>query len=364
MKPLTILTRTLAFGIGVLGTLLLLEGALRVLPVFGGLYAADPRPDWPLHTLIPNSRYTFSSGWNLQNVHEGRINNYGYLSPMDYRPGSGGIAVIGDSYIESVMNDYEDTLQGELAKQLGAPRPVMNFGTAGAELPHYLGAAEFVAREFQPEWAVFLITAGDFTRGFQADPGYFYWKPENDPPIGFRPEPHRSSLAKFVRSLALVRYLRGNLSFQPGNMLVWRRRVEPPRQECEPGVLSKEDEALLAGFVDHLPRALRLAPERVVLVFDSDRKSIYAGRSHEEALRCAPRASLANERLEELARARGMHVIDSYPVFQEYFRRHGRPVDRAPFDAHWNPTAHRLMAREVARIIGPAPARLGQADTG
>jgi hypothetical protein len=353
MKPLAIITRTLAFGIGVAGTLLLLELLLRVMPVFGGLFAADPRPDWPIHSLVPNGRYTYSSGWNLQNVQEGRINNYGYLSPTDYRPGSGGIAVFGDSYIESVMNDYDDTLQGELARQLGSPRTVMNFGTAGAELPHYLGAAEFVAREFEPEWAVFLITAGDFTRGFKADPGYFYWSPDQQPPIAFKPEPHRSALTKFVRSLALVRYLRGNLSFQPGNMLVWRRTVEPPRQVCEPGVLSKQDEALLASFVEHLPRALDLAPERVVLVFDADRKAIYAGRSQQEALRCAPRATLANERLKELARARGMRVVDSYPVFQEYFRRHGLPVDRAPFDAHWNPTAHRLMAREVARIIEP-----------
>jgi hypothetical protein len=353
MKLTSFITRTVAFGLGIAGMLLVLEGVLRVLPVFGGLFAADPRPDWPIHSLIPNGRYTYSSGWNLDNVQGGRINNYGYLSPEDYRPGSGGIAVFGDSYIESVMNAYPDTLQGALAKHLRTPRTIMNFGTAGAELPHYLGAADFVAREFKPEWAVFLITAGDFTRGFKADAGYFYWKADRDPPIAFKPEPHRSRLTKFVRSLALVRYMRGNLSFQAENMIQWRRNVEPPRQDCKPEDLSNEDDELLTAFVEHLPRALRLAPERVVLVFDSDRKSIYAGRSQEESLRCAPRATLANERLKNLARARGMHVIDSYPVFQEYFRRHGLPVDRGPFDAHWNPAAHGLMAREVARIIEP-----------
>jgi hypothetical protein len=147
--------------------------------------------------------------------------------------------------------------------------------------------------------------------------------------------------------------MRGNLSFQAENMVQWRRNVEPPRQDCKPEVLSNDDDKLLTAFVEHLPRALRLAPQRVVLVFDSDRKSIYAGRSQEESLRCAPRATLANERLKDLARARGIHVIDSYPVFQEYFRRHGLPVDRGPFDAHWNPAAHGLMAREVARIIEP-----------
>lgn len=353
MKIVPLLTRTIAFGLGIAGTLVVLEGALRLAPVFGGLYAADPRPDWPIHTLIPNGEYTYSSGWNFANVHRGRVNNYGYLSPHDYQPGVGGIAVFGDSYIESVMNGYDDTLQGVLARKLRTPRPVLNFGTAGAELPHYLGSASYVAREFRPEWAVFLITAGDFTRGFNADPGYFYWDASRDPPIAFKPEPHRSGLTKFVRSLALVRYLRGNLSFQAGNMVKWRRSVEAGPPRCEREVLSKDDETLLAGFTRHLPAALELPPQRVILVFDSDRRAIYAGASQAESLHCAPRATLANERLKALAREQGMHVIDSYPVFQAHFERQGKPVDRAPFDAHWNPSAHALMAEEVARVIEP-----------
>ena len=48
-----------------------------------------------------------------------------------------------------------------------------------------------------------------------------------------------------------------------------------------------------------------------------------------------------------------MHVIDTYPVFRDYYVKTGRPLDRSPLDAHWNPAAHRLVAREVARIIEP-----------
>jgi hypothetical protein len=46
-----------------------------------------------------------------------------------------------------------------------------------------------------------------------------------------------------------------------------------------------------------------------------------------------------------------MRVIDSYPVFHRHFEQAQGPLDRSPVDAHWNGTAHRLMAREVARII-------------
>jgi hypothetical protein len=353
MKPLTLLTRTAAFAGGILGTLLVLELGLRLLPVIDGAFAADPRPSWPIHTLIPDSHYTHSSGWNFQNRHHGRINNYGYVSPFDYHPASGGVAVFGDSYIEGLMNDYHDTLQGALGELLHAPRKVMNFGMSGADLPHYLGTAELVAHEFKPDWAVFLITQGDFTGGFSAQPGYYVWNRKREPPIELRPELNRSELMKFGRSLALVRYLRGNLSMQPSRMLQWRRGVDksPPCKSAPPP--SRQDEALMSSFLDELPRQLALPPERIVLVFDADRKAIYDGKSEAEALRCASPAMLANVHLEEQARLRGIHVIDTYPVFRDFYVKYGRPLDRSPLDAHWNPAAHRLVAREVARIIEP-----------
>src|SRR5688572_22883205 len=128
MAPTRLFTRTLAFAAGIGGALLLLEGTLRLLPVLNGTYAADPRASWPVHTMIPNTQYTYSTGWNLQNIHRGRINNYGYVAPFDYSPAKGAIAVFGDSYIEAQMNDYGDTLQGSLNDYLKKPRTVLNFG--------------------------------------------------------------------------------------------------------------------------------------------------------------------------------------------------------------------------------------------
>ena len=106
MKPVHFITRTTAFFVGIGVMLLVIEGVIRLLPVIDGTYAADPRASWPVHTMIPDSQYTYSSGWNLQNVHRGRINNYGYASPHDYVPGRGDVAVFGDSYIESLMNEH------------------------------------------------------------------------------------------------------------------------------------------------------------------------------------------------------------------------------------------------------------------
>jgi hypothetical protein len=356
MTPLQFITRTLAFGAGIGVALLLLEGGLRLLPVFGGTYAADPRASWPVHTMIPDTGYTYSTGWNLQNIHRGRINNYGYVAPFDYvreEGGAGTVAVFGDSYIEALMNDFGDTLQGALNDYLETPRTVLNFGSAGAEMPDYLGTAPLVRRDFSPQWAVIVITLGDFTRGFSAGPGYFKWQPGQSPPVKLVPEIHRSSLSKWLRTLALIRYARGNLSMQPDQLIRLRRGadVASAAAPCHNEVLSKADEELLTQFAHELPVALGLPPDRVIFVFDSDRKAIYAGKTRDEARRCLARAALANERLQELAGRSGIHVIDSYDVFKRHFDGGHGPLDRSPLDAHWNAAAHRLMAREVAGII-------------
>jgi hypothetical protein len=356
MMPVKFVTRTLAFLAGIGGTLLLLEGLLRVLPVLDGTFAADPRASWPAHTMIPNSQFTYSTGWNLQNIHRGRINNYGYVAPFDYErtpAGAGPVAVFGDSYVEAMMNNYADTLQGSLNDYLKTPRKVLNFGMAGSEMPDYLGVAPLVRRDFSPQWAVFVITMGDFTHGFSAGPGYFRWQPKLSPPIELIPEIHRSNASKWMRTLGVIRYVRGNLSLQADQLIRLRRGADAAQAAgpCHAEVLSKEDEALLAAYARALPAALALPPDHVILVFDADRKAIYAGKTREEARKCQARPAQANDRLQAIAAQAGMHVIDSYPVFQRYFEEHRGPLDRSPLDAHWNAAAHRLMAREVARVI-------------
>ena len=359
MTPRAFLSRTVAFLAGIAGALLLLEGLLRLLPVIEGTYAAEPRASWPVHTMIPNSRYTYSKEWNLQNVHRGRINNFGYPAPFDYpsdRAGhaGGGVAVFGDSYIEALMNEYPDTLQGSLNDYLQTPQTVLHFGVAGAEMPDYLGVAPLVRDQFAPRWAVIVITAGDFTNGFRASPGYFEWDAKKSPPIRLVPEIHRSARARFLRTVALIRYVRGNLSIRPDEIIQLRRGAESVAAaggKCRPEVLSSADEALLESYARALPAALGLPPGRIILVFDSDRRSLAAGAHAPKPARCPQRAVIANDRLREIATREGMRVIDSYPVFQRHVAAGLGPVDRSPSDAHWNAAAHRLMAREVARII-------------
>ena len=100
--------------------------------------------------------------------------------------------MFGDSYIEAQMNDYGDTLPGALNDYLKTRREVLNFGMAGAEMPDYLGIAPLVRRDSRREWAVFVITAGDFTRGFLPRRAISNGSLANRRPIRLVPEIHRS----------------------------------------------------------------------------------------------------------------------------------------------------------------------------
>src|SRR6266540_2520283 len=122
MKIRGLVSRVISFVGGAAAALLLVELVLRLMPVLNGIYAADPSARWPTRTLIPNSDYTYSIGWNASNIHHGHINNLGYVAPFDYREGAGGVVVIGDSYVESMMNDYAETLQGQLGRDLRSPQ--------------------------------------------------------------------------------------------------------------------------------------------------------------------------------------------------------------------------------------------------
>jgi hypothetical protein len=176
-------------------TVLALEGVLRLLPIQDGLFAGDPSADWQVHHLIANQHFTFSDAWDLRNVHRGVTNNMGYVAPFDYVPGAKGVVVVGDSFIESVMNRYEDTLQGQLASTLRAAPTVLSFGTAGASLPDYIGLGPMVASRFRPRWVVILVVGGDFVEGFAPGPGFFRWSTDQTPPVRLIPQPTPGAIA-------------------------------------------------------------------------------------------------------------------------------------------------------------------------
>ena len=206
-----------------------------------------------------------------------------------------------------------------------------------------------------------VITLGDFTRGFTAAPGYFEWAPDRSPPIRLVPEIHRSALSKWLRTvgvdpLSARQSLDAACRAHQAATRQRRRGRQPAR--AVPEVLSNEDESLLEAFAHELPPAAGLAAgarDPGLRFGPQGHLCRPIGRTARKDVRSA--ATLANDRLKELAAQSGLHVIDSDPVFRRHFAAGLGPVDRSPIDAHWNPAAHRLMAQEVRVVDRSIPAQ-------
>jgi hypothetical protein len=340
----------LGIALGLVCAVALCEGALWVLPTQDGIFAADPSTVWPVHHLVPNSSFTYSAGWNFRHVVHGHINNFGYVAPFDYQPGEGAVVVVGDSYIESAMNPYEETLQANIQRAVGPGLAVLNFGVSGAELPDYLGVGALIGRTFKPAWVVIVLTEGDYRGGFPKRPGYFRWTDRPPDLQVLTPEASRGTLTKIVRRVGLVRYVRGNLRMSWRGLFKSDRFGDNDAPACVPATLTSEDKARIDAYSAALSGAYNIAPTNIVLVFDSEtrRKAMYTGTPAEA---CATADSLALARLAANAARDGMRIVDLSPIFERHYRATGIHVDGWPSDDHWNGIGHRLAADAVLHAM-------------
>ena len=328
-----------------------LEAMLRLLPAGSNLHRENPQRPLSSARLVRNLDYTFSMGWDLRYVVRGRTNSMGFISPHEYRRDQPAIALIGDSFAEGEMLSYEDSLVGHLDALADGGLRTFNFGLSGASLPHYLGIAREMGPEFRFTGAVVIVGPGDYSEGFEDKEGQYRWaKRGSSDDIALVPAEQRSRLKQIARSSALARYLRGNLKFSPSALF-----EHGGAAGCHPVQLGETDRRRLARYVDALPTALNLAPERIVMVFNGNTRDVYArvDKPHtgEAPAPCPTLDSLALEELHRLAGQRGMQIIDAVPLLAQHYREHRRPLDFRPVDPHWNGLATSVIAGEIARRL-------------
>jgi hypothetical protein len=343
-----VLLRLLGAAAAVFALVVAAELVLRALPIAQGVHYRDPAPGAVSARMEANRDYVWSIGWDLRNVVRGRSNSLGFLSPREYAADRPAIALFGDSFAEAQMLEYRESLAGQLEARFDGRLQVFNFGLSGASLPHYLGMARELGSSFQFESAVIVVTPGDFEEGFQEQPGYYRWS--NEDLVKLIPAVGADPVRQQLRKLALMRYVRANLKFSPSHLL------EIPGQPaaCVPLKLDAARQERLARYVDELPKALRLPPEKVVLVFHRHIREIY-GRvdrsTHEQVVTCPTRDDLALTELRRLASARGMGVVDASAVLEDHYRVHRRSLAFEPVDSHWNGLATGVIAGSIAAAI-------------
>jgi hypothetical protein len=328
--------------------LLALEFILRLLPVIDGMLHMDPIAAGKSVRRTPGQSYTWSLGWDLRHVVHGKINAAGFVSPYPYLPAQPAVALLGDSFAEGIMLDHAESLTGRLSHLLGASRPIYNFGTSGASLPHYVGLAREVQQQYQFSSAVVIVSPGDYIEGFNAQQGLYRWT--DDPSMGLvalTPLSNPGLIMRIARASALFRYARYHLKLTPSTLLL------SPRQEtCRQASITRTDKLRLAQYVRDLPNALALPAHRIVIVFAGSTDYVYAQIDGQKVpAACKGTDALALQELRRLSKQQGMRVLLADQVLEQHYRQHRQRLDLKPADGHWNAVATAALAESIAALL-------------
>lgn len=348
----SVLSKLVWLGTGALTVILLLEAVLRFLPVSMGLYRAEQADPWPLVSYEPHLPYAYSFTWAMLNAHRGVTNNYGHIAPFDYQPASRPLIVIGDSFVESLMNDYADSLQGQLAAQLGPKAPVYGLGVSGLSASDYVALARQAKAEFQPAAAVFVLIDGDIGESLTPRQGNYYLAhTASGVELRYSPMPGASAMKqirKQIGDISLYRYFQANLAFSPDALL---KPLRPAATQGTEGGRADRDaqhqRAAADWFLAELPGATGLPPECIVLLLDGDRYALYDSR-RASAPKDQPEV---RDYLVREAASRGFRVADLMPVFRAIYSANHEKLDYWPFDRHWNRAGHGVAAGEAYRLL-------------
>jgi len=337
--------------LGVSLALVLLEIGLRFLPVPVGLFRTNRYDQWPLQSYEPGRSYTFASSWALRNPHRGTTNNYGHIAPFDFKPASSPVIVLGDSFVEALMNGYDDTLQGRLAVLLDAPRKVYGLGVSGLSISDYLGLSRLARDEFSPSAAVIVISDGDISESVYGGIGHYSFGLKGGRvELGYRPLSGESTLKNLrmrIGDSSLYRYMQGSLGFTPGNLFKWAHR--PPAVSAKPAEEPRPDRLfpVVDAFLRELPPALGVPPRCIAFLLDSDRYAIY---KPELATKRKDDPELRQYFMQQ-ATALGFRAADLDPVFRRAYARDKVKFDYWPLDRHWNAIGHDVAAHKAYQLL-------------
>jgi len=162
MKQLTLNTVLVVLSCFIIFSLF--EVGLRFLPYNSGLVASYVDDTQPIYRFLPDRNTQYSQDWDMINSRIRRINKDGFLSDIEYdatdkRPL---LVVVGDSYVEAIQVDWEESVQGYLHAALTPDIRVYAFGAAYASLAQYLSWAEFAHKSYAPDMLVVNIVGNDF----------------------------------------------------------------------------------------------------------------------------------------------------------------------------------------------------------
>ncbi|KAB8054435.1 hypothetical protein GCN74_24765 [Janthinobacterium sp. FT14W] len=341
MRPL------FAIGLGVVATALVLEVVLQCLPVVSGLRMADSSSAVPFNRYLPGQPYVYSHGWALANARRGVTNAQGYNNSADFQEGAA-VLVLGDSFVESLMLDYADTVQGKLDQVLGGK--VYAAAGSGNGLADGLEMLRYYQPRLHPRTVLLFVDAGNLNGLLApAQRGHSNFVVDGQA-VSVAHNPYAESKVKrLVAHSALARYVYYNLKLSDWLLSKFQGGKPAGAAAAAP---AGAREAALEFYLAQLRQAGGAAT-RIIFLVDGERNLLYEPGHAKPQWHGDNRAFFL-----ERARRHGYAVADMQPVFAQHWALRRERMDFLPMDGHWNKVAHALAAQQVLPLLaadGPPP---------
>lgn len=328
--------------------LLLFEMVCWLLPVNEFRFTQDVNQQSPVIAFKKNTSGFYSLGAFLENSNYVTINNYGFVSDINYDSASPEpkIAVIGDSYIEALTVTWSDTIQGKLNKELET-HSTYSFGISGAPLSQYLAFARFAKEKFSPEAYVFLIISNDFDESFKeiknaAGFHYFTDPLDNEDPLELVPHSYSPSIPKrFAQQSRLACYLLKNLQLKSrlGDLFLRGGGISQiDNQEQRVAISNRATDY----FLKLLPQMTEKDPSSVFLIVDAERARIYGHLSGKKLTYFEQVRSYFIDQAE----GAGYNIIDLQEAFAEHYAS-DKKMFNFENDYHWNSLGHEVATEKL-----------------
>ena len=364
MNQLKMKLAAITFSISVM--VLFFEIALRFLPYNSGLVAAPVNAENPVYRFLPDREIRYSQDWDMKNGRTRQINKAGFLSDVEYNAADTQplLAVIGDSYIEAIQVDWDESVHGQLHAELSPDIRTYGFGASYAGLAQYMSWAEFAGKTYKPDMMVVNVVPNDYlqrlpkpgqplTGGFL---GMSTFVRTSDGSLDVQPteRPEEPLLKTILRQSAIVNYLYRNMSItalpaQIRSAIDKFSSSDQPKYIANTDAIVSEEEFALARaqidlFLNRLPQRSGLAKAHILLTIDGIRPALYDAAELEKSKDTFP--AVIERYLIKAGREAGYEVI----ALREHFvARHIQTGDvfEFPFNNHWNANGHNVMSNAV-----------------
>lgn len=330
-----------------LSVFLITEIICRILPTSSPLKLAPVVSEKDILRYYPNQSTTYSLGSNFYQISKKSTNNYGFFSSFEYKEKSKpDVMIIGDSFVEAVQINNENTI-GEVLKKENSNLIVYQMGIGGVPLSQYIKMLSYAKKEFLPKKYIVVIVGNDFDESLcevRIKQGTWCFDKNNN--LIFNPFEGYSIKRSLIRKLAFARYLVFNIGIE------WRpiakkigindeamsadRQFAGNTSRYKPNEIKNQSLKVVEKFFEELEN-LEIE-DKTTLIINADHDDIY----NDEKTQSFFRDMRGN--LIKMAENKNVKYIDMEPIFKKNYKIENKKFD-FPTDGHWNEHAHYLAAK-------------------